>query len=292
MAMEGVTVDLSTNRGTGGEAMGDTLVNIELVWGSEHADTFIAGPGADIIQADGGSDTVSYEASEMGVTVNLGNNTGADADAEHRTVMVGGTGTDDDPYVFGADDDPATVAGDPMGAVAKHDAMGMAFTDTDNPETLDNPNANGAAGDKLGSIENLTGSDQNDSLTGDANPNVFKGMGGKDTLIGGAGADKLYGGDGDDTLDGGAGDNMLDGGDGDDTITGGDDGNMITGGMGDDTMNGGTGADIYVFSPDHGNGDDIIEEGFDTQDDKIDLSAFTAIKAAIDDEDIEIGDLT
>ena len=29
----------------------------------------------------------------------------------------------------------------------------------DNPETLDNPNANGAAGDKLGSVENLTGSD-------------------------------------------------------------------------------------------------------------------------------------
>ena len=33
-----------------------------------------------------------------------------------------------------------------------------------NPETLDNPNANGAAGDKLGSVENLTGSDYNDSL--------------------------------------------------------------------------------------------------------------------------------
>ena len=90
MAMEGVTVDLSTNKGTGGEAMGDTLVNIELVWGSENADTFIAGPGADIIQADGGSDTVSYEASETGVTVNLGNNSGSNA--EHRTVAVSGDG--------------------------------------------------------------------------------------------------------------------------------------------------------------------------------------------------------
>ena len=52
--------------GTGGEAMGDTLRNIELVWGSEHDDTFIASNGADIIEGDGGSDTVSYEASETG----------------------------------------------------------------------------------------------------------------------------------------------------------------------------------------------------------------------------------
>ena len=67
-AAEAVTVDLSTNMGTGGEAMGDTLRNIELVWGSEKGDTFIASNGADIIEGDGGSDTVSYEASELGVT--------------------------------------------------------------------------------------------------------------------------------------------------------------------------------------------------------------------------------
>ena len=64
-------MNLATGMGTAGEAMGDTLANIELVWGSEHDDTFIASNGADIIHGDGGSDTVSYEASEMGVTVNL-----------------------------------------------------------------------------------------------------------------------------------------------------------------------------------------------------------------------------
>ena len=67
--MEGVTVDLSTGMGTGGEAMGDTLANIELIWGSEKDDdVFISGSGGDIIEGDGGSDTVSYEASGMGVT--------------------------------------------------------------------------------------------------------------------------------------------------------------------------------------------------------------------------------
>ena len=94
-AMEGVMVNLATNMGTGGEAMGDTLRNIELVWGSEKDDTFIAGPGADIIEGDGGSDTVSYEASELGVTVDLSDNTA------HRTVAADVTGTDDP--VFHAD---------------------------------------------------------------------------------------------------------------------------------------------------------------------------------------------
>ena len=57
-AMEGVMVTLATGTtngmGTGGEAMGDTLVNIELVWGSTHDDTFIAGSGADLIHGDSG----------------------------------------------------------------------------------------------------------------------------------------------------------------------------------------------------------------------------------------------
>ena len=78
-AAEGVTVDIFNSMGTGGEAMGDTLSNIELIWGSENGDTFIASNGADIIEGDGGSDTVSYEASEMGVTVDL-----SDTD-QHRT---------------------------------------------------------------------------------------------------------------------------------------------------------------------------------------------------------------
>ena len=64
---DGVTVNLNTGRGTAGDAMGDTLKNIELIWGSKQGDTFIASAGADTIHGDGGSDTVSYEASKHGV---------------------------------------------------------------------------------------------------------------------------------------------------------------------------------------------------------------------------------
>ena len=70
---EGVMVNLNTGMGTGGDAMGDTLKNIELIWGSKQADTFVASEGADIIHGDGGSDTVSYEASKHGVDLTLNN---------------------------------------------------------------------------------------------------------------------------------------------------------------------------------------------------------------------------
>ena len=264
-AKDGVTVDLSDGMGTGGEAMGDTLMNIELVWGSEKDDTFIASAGADIIEGDGGSDTVSYEASSMGVTVDLSEK------SAHITVTADTTG---DPVKFPADMDPATVVNPASGlaGVPRLDAKGMAF-DSGNPEHEDdNPNANGAAGDKLRSIENLTGSPQDDMLTGDDNPNVLKGMGGKDTLNGGKGNDTLDGGAGNDMLDGGAGMDKLMGGAGNDVLNGGDGDDTINGGAGDDDLNGGTGSDTFVFSPMDGAGSDIIMDWGNG--DKIDLSAY------------------
>ena len=76
-AEEGVTVDLSGGNLGRGDAAGDTYTGIEQYLGSDHADTFISGEGADNI--NGGTntnvvddmDTVSYERSEKGVTVNL-----------------------------------------------------------------------------------------------------------------------------------------------------------------------------------------------------------------------------
>jgi Ca2+-binding RTX toxin-like protein len=62
-----------------------------------------------------------------------------------------------------------------------------------------------AQGDVLRNIENLTGSNYNDSLTGDAGANLLVGNAGNDTLRGGAGNDMLIGGAGGDLLDGGTG---------------------------------------------------------------------------------------
>jgi Ca2+-binding RTX toxin-like protein len=62
-----------------------------------------------------------------------------------------------------------------------------------------------ATGDTFTSIENLTGSAQNDTLTGDGNANILTGGAGNDTLSGGGGNDELNGGVGADVLIGGAG---------------------------------------------------------------------------------------
>ena len=61
--------------------------------------------------------------------------------------------------------------------------------------------ANGFGGqDTFATIENLTGSNQGDTLTGDLNANVIDGGGGDDTLNGGAGNDTIIGGAGTNTI--------------------------------------------------------------------------------------------
>ena len=243
--MKGVTVDLDEMEGTAGDAEGDTLVNIELVWGSTGDDMFIASEGVDLIHGDEGNDTVSYERSDMGVNVSL---------------------TDDNNSGIANTDAPADTD---LGTAIHYIVDGADVTVADATDAQKEGNTNGAAGDRLGGIENLTGSSKVDTLVGDTSPNVLTGMGGNDMLTGGdetTGGDKLYGGDGKDTLNGGGGDDML------------------NGGAGNDTLNGGLGLDTFVFSP--GNGDDEIDTGgfsglgatgaaFDpATHDRIDLSAF------------------
>ena len=312
-ATEGVTVNLNTGMGTGGDAMGDTLRNIELIWGSmatDSGDTFIASEGADYIHGDGGSDTVSYEASKHGVTVTLP--TTDDGSQFTFTAAADPNGTPGD-----GDETPEMVVFD-----AATEAEVMNWRGTSESPTLQttaqrapdatNPGAGGtylvreddeepatkdyAEGDILASIENVTGSRGVDTITGDGVRNVIKGGGGNDTLNGGAENDKLYGEAGNDVLgardtnsDGTIdlteiGDDMLNGGTGNDTLNGGAGDDTLVGGAGDDDLTGGAGTDTFVFAP--GNGDDVITADFTSATgtitsfsstatvDKIDLSAF------------------
>ncbi|MEZ5841019.1 MAG: LamG-like jellyroll fold domain-containing protein [Hyphomicrobiales bacterium] len=69
-----------------------------------------------------------------------------------------------------------------------------------------------ADGDSIANVDNIIGSDHNDSLTGNADANTFTGGLGNDTVTGGDGADLLlYGlGDGNDTYQAGAGGGWVD----------------------------------------------------------------------------------
>jgi Ca2+-binding RTX toxin-like protein len=103
-----------------------------------------------------------------------------------------------------------------------------------------------AEGDTLVSIENVIGSNYNDTLIGTRGANELRGGEGNDVLKGGGGNDYLEGGYGNDILQSsgnsygsGYGSSILDGGAGDDTFIG-------TTGL--DTVIGGTGSDTLDFS--------------------------------------------
>ncbi len=114
--------------------------------------------------------------------------------------------------------------------------------------------------DTLVSIENIIGSNYNDTIYGDTNDNIsniFDGGLGDDTIYGGSGDDTIYGGLGNDLLDGGLGNDLLDGGSGSDTLKG---------GAGNDTLKGGAGNDTFVETGLDGNDSIDGGDGIDTVD--------------------------
>lgn len=129
----------------------------------------------------------------------------------------------------------------------------------------------GEAYDHYDSIENITGSNFDDAIFGDANANVLRGMNGNDIIEGGASGDTLDGGEGSDTLSY-AGSNArvavnlqnntatgghatgdvislfenITGSGFNDTLTGNNDDNTIEGGAGADTLDGAGGLNDTV----------------------------------------------
>lgn len=117
-----------------------------------------------------------------------------------------------------------------------------------------------ALADKAGEtgvlIENATGGNGNDLITGNKLVNLLKGSGGHDKILAGSGADKVFGGTGRDTLKGGGGGDRLVGGGaadklygqaGSDVLYGKNGGDRLDGGAGDDGLFGGDSADKFVF---------------------------------------------
>jgi Ca2+-binding RTX toxin-like protein len=131
------------------------------------------------------------------------------------------------------------------------------------PTNVTTGNTGDAVGDTYSSIEAIQGTDNNDTLIGDANPNNLRGRGGADILDGGDGSDYAdYGTDtlgirvslADTLLNTGEaiGDTFtsienLRGGDGVDTLIGDGNTNFLAGGPGGDSLEGGASGDYASY---------------------------------------------
>jgi Ca2+-binding RTX toxin-like protein len=251
-AIAGVTINLAAGTVTGGSGT-DSLTSIENVSGSQFNDSLTGDTGANSLYAGVGNDTLMGGDGVDTLTGGLGNDS-----------LDGGAGTD------------LAQFNDGTLGVTVNLATGTA--------------SGGDGTDTLTGIENLYGSKQGDSLTGDDNANRLDAQLGNDTLQGAGGNDFLIGGLGDDSLDGGSGFDYAQyndatagvtvnlsagtasGGAGNDvlaaieyvygssygdTLTGDDNANVLDGQAGNDLISGGGGQDTLIG----GDGNDSLYGG-------------------------------
>ncbi|WP_225770666.1 calcium-binding protein [Inquilinus sp. Marseille-Q2685] len=231
-----VNVNLLANTASGGHAQGDTLTNIENLYGSSHNDiltgndvrNIIGGElGDDTLVGNGGDDSLSGEAGTDSLDGGDGNdrlvggagadtivgsdgNDSVDAGADNDSVsggagndaLYGGTGDDTLDGGDGNDILEGNGGADAMTGGAGIDTVSYAGSALAVTVVLGGTSTGGdAEGDTLSSdIEQVMGSAGNDSITGDASANTLWGLGGDDVLTGGGGADVLKGGAGDDSF--------------------------------------------------------------------------------------------
>jgi Ca2+-binding RTX toxin-like protein len=194
----GVTVNLTTGIGAGGDAAGDTYYYVEHVHGSGFADVLTGNADDNGLWGNGGNDLLTGGAGIDQLMGGDGNDT-----------LRGGSGAD---YLDGGAGQDAVYYQDSSAGVTVYLTDGLVI----------GVDAEGFGGDAEGDIyfdiEHVLGSAHADSIYGTAGSNDLTGLGGDDYLWGGDGADRLLGGEGDDRLVGGAGADRLDGGNGNDWI--------------------------------------------------------------------------
>ena len=146
-----VRVDLGVSTNNGGDAVGDSYININAVFGSAHDDTLIANNFGSFLDGKTGNDS-------------LVGGIGIDT-------LVGGAG--DDTYQVGANDGIVEEAGGGTDTVFSAESLTLAA----NVENLI----------LIGTAVNGTGNDDANILTGNGEANVLTGLGGNDLYRVGSG---------------------------------------------------------------------------------------------------------
>jgi Ca2+-binding RTX toxin-like protein len=263
-----VAINLAAGSGSGGDAAGDTIANVENIIGSAFNDVIsgnadsndIQGAaGNDLISGLVGGDTLSGDAGLDTLDGGVGNDMLLGGDDNDSLIGSFGNDTMDG----GADND--TLAGENgfdslLGGSGDDSLLGDGGNDR-----LDGGDDNDILSGGFG-FDRLEGGSGNDLVQGDSGNDTLRGAGGSDTLEGGTGVDVIFGGSGGDVADGGAGNDRIRSESGNDTVNGGgnddrlfgsfgfdslmgDDGNdFVNGDGGNDTLEGGAGADTLIGS--------------------------------------------
>jgi Ca2+-binding RTX toxin-like protein len=229
-AAASVTASLGSG-GAEGDAAGDSYSGIENLTGSAYDDTLTGdannnvltgGAGDDILEGRAGADifiggtgnnTASYVNATESITASLADssaNTGTDALGDSYTDIHNLSGSAYDDTLIGDGNDNILVGGvggDTLVGGAGSDTASYANATAGVRATLDPLydfiNTGDAGGDTFTGIENLTGSNHNDTLYGYNGANVLDGGLGDDTLSGAAGNDTIYADQGHDIASGG-----------------------------------------------------------------------------------------
>ncbi len=272
----GVTVSLAL-QGTAQNTIGagfDTLTGFLTLYGSQHDDHLTGDSANNILEGGGGNDVVKGGAGQDLLIVGDG------------TSIVDGGADEDLLSLFGYEQtDHGFVEVFTQGATV---SLAILTAQNTGPVTI-----------TIQRVEDLQGTNFDDTLTGNAGNNKLFGALGSNTLNGGDGNDTLWGdagyflnlqgglvtpenphmfqdlkNGGADTLLGGNGNDTLYGGVGDDILDGGPDKDALVGGLGKDTLTTGTGADILRYTSgaeSTGTGFDITTD-FDFAVDRMDLT--------------------
>ena len=181
-----VRVNLATGLNSGGDAAGDTLLDIENVTGSAFNDVLTGDTGDNVLDGAGGNDTISG--------------------GEGNDRLIGGSNVN--ALIGGDGNDTFVVAANGTGTITEFAGQGI-----DTVESFQSSQTLGA------NVENLTfvgvgsfhgtGNGLGNVIIGGTGGDTLRGEAGNNSLIGNAGVDQLLGGNGNDTLDGGLGADTL-----------------------------------------------------------------------------------
>jgi VCBS repeat-containing protein len=206
--------------GNGGNDILNGLAGDDVLFGADGNDVLDGGAGVD--QMTGGAGNDSYVVRDIGDTVIEAVGGGSDGvssflstytlGANVEILRLASAGASDG---FGNTLANLIYSGSGnnlMDGGAAVDGVSYFFATSGVNVSLLNPGVaqatGGSGSDTLVGIEDLIGSNFNDTLTGDGNANSLTGSTGNDSLNGGGGNDLLMGGVGDDAMAGGTGDDI------------------------------------------------------------------------------------